>query len=55
MIKKSTKLSILIAISFGLIFTSSTATLVHITHAQTNKTSAIMDSATVKNDTSGGK
>jgi hypothetical protein len=51
MIKKSTRLSILIAVSFGLIFTSSTATLVHITHAQTNKTSAIIDSAIVKNDT----
>jgi hypothetical protein len=51
MTKKSGKLSVVIALSFSLIFMSSTITLVHVTHAQTNTTSATTGSANAKNNT----
>jgi hypothetical protein len=51
MTKKNGKLSVVIALSFSLIFMSSTITLVHVTHAQTNTTSATTGSANAKNST----
>lgn len=54
MTKKNSKLSVVIALSFSLIFMSSTITLVHVTHAQTNTTSATTGSANAKNSTAIG-
>src|SRR6266487_5513591 len=51
MTKKNHELSIVIVLSFSLIFMSSTITLVHITHAQTNTTSATTGSAIAKKST----
>jgi hypothetical protein len=51
MTKKNSKLSVVIALSFSLIFMSSTITLVHVTHAQTNTTSGTTGSANAKNST----
>jgi hypothetical protein len=51
MTKKDDKLSLVIILSFSLIFMSSTITLVHITHAQTNTTSTATGSVIAKNNT----